>query len=126
MAMAPDPPGVAPTLIGSVQHALRLLEAVGAHHGGAPAKQLARETGLPLATAYHLLRTLVHEGYLRRQQGVFVLGEAAHRLAAGGAVQNRPGTDRRPDQPPRPLPPPAADGAARLGPPSGHGTERTG
>ena len=33
---------------------------------GAPAKQLARETGLPLATAYHLLRTLVHDGYLRK------------------------------------------------------------
>jgi hypothetical protein len=30
---------------------------VSAHENGAPAKQLARETGLPLATAYHLLRT---------------------------------------------------------------------
>ncbi|MEU2116606.1 helix-turn-helix domain-containing protein [Streptomyces sp. NPDC016459] len=79
----------APTLIGSVQRALRLLEAVASHEGGAPAKQLARETGLPLPTTYHLLRTLTHEGYLRREKGVFVLGEAAVRLAGGEAVQNR-------------------------------------
>ncbi|MET9931100.1 MULTISPECIES: helix-turn-helix domain-containing protein [unclassified Streptomyces] len=79
----------APTLIGSVQRALRLLEAVASHPDGAPAKQLARETGLPLPTTYHLLRTLTHEGYLLREKGVFVLGDAAVRLAADGAVQNR-------------------------------------
>ncbi|MEV7439780.1 IclR family transcriptional regulator [Streptomyces sp. NPDC056257] len=78
-----------PTLIGSVQRALRLLEAAGSHSGGAPAKQLAREAGLPLPTAYHLLRTLTHEGYLRREGGVFVLGDAAGRLAAGGLQQKR-------------------------------------
>jgi DNA-binding IclR family transcriptional regulator len=78
-----------PTLIGSVQRALRLLEAVGSHMDGAPAKQLAREAGLPLPTAYHLLRTLTHEGYLRRENGVFVFGPAAERLADGGARQNR-------------------------------------
>ncbi|MFD3934137.1 IclR family transcriptional regulator [Streptomyces sp. NPDC058611] len=78
-----------PTLIGSVQRALRLLEAVGSHSGGAPAKQLAREAGLPLPTAYHLLRTLTHEGYLRRENGVFVLGDAAARLACGGIQQKR-------------------------------------
>ncbi|MFE6783658.1 IclR family transcriptional regulator [Streptomyces sp. NPDC057677] len=79
----------APTLIGSVQRALRLLEAVASHADGAPAKQLARETGLPLPTTYHLLRTLTHEGYLLRDKGVFVLGDAAARLAGGGDVQNR-------------------------------------
>ncbi|MFE7510334.1 IclR family transcriptional regulator [Streptomyces sp. NPDC057540] len=79
----------APTLIGSVQRALRLLEAVASHADGAPAKQLARETGLPLPTTYHLLRTLTHEGYLVRDKGVFVLGDAAVRLAGGGDVQNR-------------------------------------
>ncbi|MGW4850019.1 IclR family transcriptional regulator [Streptomyces sp. NPDC004288] len=78
-----------PTLIGSVQRALRLLEAVASHAEGAPAKQLARETGLPLPTTYHLLRTLTHEGYLLRDKGVFVLGDAAARLAGGGDVQNR-------------------------------------
>ncbi|MFF0746816.1 IclR family transcriptional regulator [Streptomyces sp. NPDC004111] len=79
----------APTLIGSVQRALRLLEAVSDHPDGAPAKQLAREAGLQLPTAYHLLRTLTHEGYLRREQGVFVLGAAASRLGRGGSGQLR-------------------------------------
>ncbi|MFI0712623.1 IclR family transcriptional regulator [Streptomyces inhibens] len=74
-----------PTLIGSVQRALRLLEAVGAHPDGAPAKQLARETGLPLPTTYHLLRTLTHEGYLHRENGVFVFGEAAEVIGRSGA-----------------------------------------
>ncbi|MFF4318553.1 IclR family transcriptional regulator [Streptomyces sp. NPDC001568] len=78
-----------PTLIGSVQRALRLLEAAGSHAEGAPAKQLAREAGLPLPTAYHLLRTLTHEGYLRRVGGVFVLGPAAGRLAGAGLQQKR-------------------------------------
>jgi DNA-binding IclR family transcriptional regulator len=78
-----------PTLIGSVQRALRLLEAAGSHSEGAPAKQLAREAGLPLPTAYHLLRTLTHEGYLRRESGVFLLGDAAGRLADGGMQQKR-------------------------------------
>ncbi|MGW0856582.1 IclR family transcriptional regulator [Streptomyces sp. NPDC002690] len=81
----------APTLIGSVQRALRLLEAVGAHQDGAPAKQLAREAGLPLPTTYHLLRTLAHEGYLRRENGVFVLGAAAERMSGRAAEESRRG-----------------------------------
>ncbi|MEV7859828.1 helix-turn-helix domain-containing protein [Streptomyces hirsutus] len=77
-----------PTLIASVQRAFRLLEAVGAHETGAPAKQLAREAGLPLATAYHLLRTLAHDGYLRKlEDGGFVLGERLHTLHASGRGQ---------------------------------------
>lgn len=87
--MSPDRNAAVPTLIGSVQRALRLLEAASSHCGGAPAKQLAREAGLPLPTAYHLLRTLTHEGYLRREGGVFVLGDAAGRLADGGLQQKR-------------------------------------
>ncbi len=79
----------APTLIGSVQRALRLLEAAGSHPEGAPAKLLAREAAIPLPTAYHLLRTLTHENYLRREKGVFVLGEAIGRLAADESLQNR-------------------------------------
>ncbi|MFE9629103.1 IclR family transcriptional regulator [Streptomyces sp. NPDC006527] len=80
------------TLIGSVQRAMRLLETVAEHPYGAPAKQLARETGLALPTAYHLLRTLVHEGYLRREKGLFFLGEAAERLGSSGAAQKRRST----------------------------------
>ncbi|MFB7335371.1 helix-turn-helix domain-containing protein [Streptomyces adustus] len=70
-----------PTLITSVQRAFRLLEAVSGHVNGAPAKQLAREAELPLATAYHLLRTLVHDGYLRKlDDGGFVLGDKVQAL----------------------------------------------
>ncbi|MCG7206086.1 IclR family transcriptional regulator [Streptomyces arenae] len=77
-----------PTLIMSVQRAFRLLEAVSAHVNGAPAKQLARETGLPLATAYHLLRTLVHDGYLRKlDDGGFVLGDKLLTLHTAGQGQ---------------------------------------
>ncbi|MER6411611.1 helix-turn-helix domain-containing protein [Streptomyces humidus] len=79
-------------MIGSVQRAMRLLETVAEHEFGAPAKQLARETGLALPTAYHLLRTLVHEGYLRRDKGLFFLGEAAERLGSSGAAQKRRST----------------------------------
>ncbi|MYS70402.1 helix-turn-helix domain-containing protein, partial [Streptomyces sp. SID5926] len=75
-----------------MQRAMRLLERVAEHEYGAPAKQLARETGLALPTAYHLLRTLVHEGYLRRDKGLFFLGEAAERLSSSGAEQKRRST----------------------------------
>nr|WP_237519578.1 helix-turn-helix domain-containing protein [Streptomyces sp. HUCO-GS316] len=90
-APSPGQPNSA-TLIGSVQRAMRLLERVAEHQHGAPAKQLARETGLALPTAYHLLRTLVHEGYLRRDKGLFFLGEAAERLGSSGAQQKRRST----------------------------------
>ncbi|MEV7465541.1 IclR family transcriptional regulator C-terminal domain-containing protein [Streptomyces kronopolitis] len=77
-----------PTLITSVQRAFRLMEAVGAHEGGAPAKQLARETELPLATAYHLLRTLTHDGYIRKlEDGGYVLGDKLDTLQTGGRAQ---------------------------------------
>ncbi|BAC71980.1 transcriptional regulator [Streptomyces avermitilis] len=72
-----------------MQRAMRLLEAVAAREYGAPAKQLAREAGLALPTAYHLLRTLAHEGYLRREKGLFFLGEAAERLGSSGAQEKR-------------------------------------
>nr|WP_236580222.1 IclR family transcriptional regulator C-terminal domain-containing protein [Streptomyces sp. HM190] len=79
-------------MIGSVQRAMRLLEAVAQREHGAPAKQLARDAGLALPTAYHLLRTLVHEGYLRREKGLFFLGEATERLSNSGAQQKRRST----------------------------------
>ncbi|MGX2995928.1 IclR family transcriptional regulator [Streptomyces sp. JNUCC 64] len=87
--MTPDDP--VPTLIGSVRRALRLLEAAAARPGGAPAKQLAREAGVALPTAYHLLRTLVHEGYVCRERGVYRLSEATQRLGGAGVQQNRRG-----------------------------------
>lgn len=69
------------TLIASVQRALRLMEAVCDHEHGAPVKALACEAGLRLGTAYHLLRTLVYEGYLYRlADGSYVLGERVSSL----------------------------------------------
>lgn len=77
-----------PTLIVSVQRALHLLEALAAHDSGAPAKQLARESGLPIATTYHLLRTLVHEGYVRKiDGGVYVLGDRLDSIHSNGRRQ---------------------------------------
>ncbi|MFC4464791.1 IclR family transcriptional regulator [Streptomyces xiangluensis] len=91
----PNAPSTEPhptTLIGSVQRAMRLLESAARHEHGAPAKQLAREAQLALPTAYHLLRTLAHEGYLRREKGLFFLGEAAERLSSSAARQKRRST----------------------------------
>ncbi|WP_131742705.1 IclR family transcriptional regulator [Actinomadura roseirufa] len=77
-----------PTLIASVQRALHLLEAVASHSGGAPAKQLAREARLPLATTYHLLRTLAHEGYATRlPDGVWVIGDRVRSLHGRSRTQ---------------------------------------
>jgi DNA-binding IclR family transcriptional regulator len=77
-----------PTLIASVQRALHLMEAVASHPHGAPAKQLAREARLPLATTYHLLRTLTYEGYVSRMTGgVWVLGERLDALHGRGRSQ---------------------------------------
>jgi len=76
------------TLIGSVQRALRLLEAASVHEEGRPAKALAREVGLALGTTYHLLRTLTFEGYLRRlPNGNYVLGDGMSHLLHAGTYQ---------------------------------------
>ncbi|MEK9810416.1 MAG: helix-turn-helix domain-containing protein [Candidatus Nanopelagicales bacterium] len=73
----------APTLIQSVQRALHLVEAVSARHGRARPKELARDLGLSLPTTYHLLRTLTHEGYLKRlDDGSYVIGPALLQVAS--------------------------------------------
>lgn len=53
-------------LLGSVQRALRVLDVVSHAEDGVTAKAVARRAGLHLSTTYHLLNTLVHEGYLVR------------------------------------------------------------
>ncbi|GAA4831748.1 IclR family transcriptional regulator [Saccharopolyspora rosea] len=74
-----------PTLISSVQRAFRILDEVSRHPGGILAKAIAHRTGVPLPTTYHLLRTLVHEGYLvREDDGAFVLGARVAGLGAAG------------------------------------------
>jgi IclR family acetate operon transcriptional repressor len=85
-----------PTLIQSVQRALRLLEIIAEHGGRARAKEVARAAGLPLATTYHLLRTCAHEGWLQRlDDGSYVLGHRIdvvrrHGTAARGLALARP------------------------------------
>ncbi|WP_407554724.1 IclR family transcriptional regulator C-terminal domain-containing protein [Streptomyces sp. Pv4-95] len=79
-----------PILVASVQRAFRLMEVVSAHEGGAPAEQLAREAELPLTTTYNLLRTLVHDGYLRElEDGGYVLGGRLDTLQSGGREQRQ-------------------------------------
>jgi DNA-binding IclR family transcriptional regulator len=72
------------TLIQSLQRGLRLMEVVG-QRGRVHAKGLANATGIALPTTYHLLRTLVHEGYLVRvDDGSYVLGDQLEQVAAQG------------------------------------------
>lgn len=82
-----------PTLIESVRRALNLLDVVGAADRPLSAKILARRAGLAQPTAYHLLRTLVHEGYLAKIEGEgYVLGDRVAALAgrAGRTVRFHP------------------------------------
>ncbi|MFH9348749.1 IclR family transcriptional regulator [Kitasatospora sp. NPDC017646] len=58
----------------SLQHALRLLEAVDRHPDGATLVALARETSLGLPTVRQLAEILEIEGYLHCQDGGWVLG----------------------------------------------------
>ena len=71
-----------PTLIQSVQRALHVLEALADRGGRANVKQLAHAVGLTIPTAYHLVRTLSHEGYLvRHDDGTFTAGRRLTTLA---------------------------------------------
>jgi DNA-binding IclR family transcriptional regulator len=65
---------------------LHLLDAVGSSTKPASAKALARSSGLPLATTYHLLRTLVHEGYLRKLPDGYILGDRIQALSTPDAA----------------------------------------
>ncbi len=78
-----------PTLISSVRRALHLLDAVAASPRPATAKALSRATCQPLPTTYHLLRTLVHEGYLRRVDGGYVIGAHVATLGTQARAQLR-------------------------------------
>ena len=51
-------------LIGSVQRALRITELLAHHPEGLNAKQISLKLSLNISTCYHLINTLVHEGYV--------------------------------------------------------------
>ncbi|MEK8171036.1 IclR family transcriptional regulator C-terminal domain-containing protein [Streptomyces sp. M19] len=82
MALKPEP--TAP--FHSVQHALRVLEAVSKHTGGVTEIQLARETGVPVGNLAHLLRMLRREGYVEEiANQAYVAGEALAALGSAAA-----------------------------------------
>ncbi|SDS43016.1 IclR family transcriptional regulator [Microlunatus soli] len=62
------------TLIGSVQRALRLLDVVADASRPITVKALSSRSGLSLGTTYNLVRTLIHEGYLRGDHDGLLLG----------------------------------------------------
>ncbi|MFT4258828.1 IclR family transcriptional regulator [Microbacterium sp.] len=75
------------TLIGSVQRALSLVDIVANSARPVPVKSLAVSSGLTSGTTYNLVRTLVHEGYLRTEPDGVVLGARfpGFSAPAGGA-----------------------------------------
>jgi DNA-binding IclR family transcriptional regulator len=62
------------TLIASIRRAILLVDIVANSARPTPAKALARQTGLSLGTTYNIVRTLIHEGYLRNEPDGLVLG----------------------------------------------------
>jgi len=62
------------TLISSVQRALLLVDVVAEASRPLPVKALANKSGLSLGTTYNLVRTLIHEGYLRGDSDGLLLG----------------------------------------------------
>lgn len=67
-------PEAEPTLIGSVQRALRLVDIVANSPRPMPVKTLSAVTGLTTGTTYNLVRTLIHERYLTSEPDGLVLG----------------------------------------------------
>lgn len=69
------PIGKPSDLIQSASRALRIIDELGARPKGLTARNIARRCELPLATTYHLLRTLCYERYVEhRPNEAYVLG----------------------------------------------------
>lgn len=77
--------------IQSVERALALLESVAGDAGGMSARELAVQVGLPLPTAYHLLKTLELRGYLMRVDGTYRLGARIPALSEAYEREYQPG-----------------------------------
>lgn len=67
-------------LIQSVARALSILEVVGRHRGPIRAQQVQAASDLHLATAYHLLNTLVYAGYLSKDRAGYSLSSKVAEL----------------------------------------------
>lgn len=62
-------------MIQSASRALRIIDELGARPKGLTARNIARRCELPLATTYHLLRTLCYERYVEHHPNeLYVLG----------------------------------------------------
>lgn len=72
------------TLISSVQRALLLLDVVADASRPITVKALSSRSGLSLGTTYNLVRTLIHEGYLRGDHDGLLLGTRFPALAGQG------------------------------------------
>lgn len=87
---------MAETLIQSVQRAMRVVECVAGGSMPVSAKIIAHKTRLELSTVYHLLRTLVHDGYLiKNKNGDYFIGPRLDRVTSAKfqsslAVTSRP------------------------------------
>lgn len=72
----------------SVDRALDILEAIGAHGGQLSLSELAEQTHLPAPTAHRLLRTMIAKGYVRQlADRSYGLGEKL--IALGLAASQR-------------------------------------
>ncbi|GAA2897553.1 IclR family transcriptional regulator [Streptosporangium fragile] len=85
-----EPEAVKKTVLHTLERGLHVLEAVAAAEGTATAKVLSRRLGIKLGTCYHLLRTLLADGYVvRLPGGRYDVGHRAARL--GRHLQRRSG-----------------------------------
>jgi DNA-binding IclR family transcriptional regulator len=81
-------PGMPSNVLSTVQRGLRVLEVIAAEEG-LPTKEVARRLQLPLATTYHLVGTLIFEGYVQRMSdGGLILGDRLAGLL--DRLQHRP------------------------------------
>lgn len=85
---AARPATVSGSVLSTMQRGFRALEVI-ATEEGLPTKEVARRLGLPPATAYHIVATLVHEGYVwRMRDGGLILGDRLTGLL--NAMEHRP------------------------------------
>lgn len=71
-------------LLGTVRRALRVLDLFTLRPAPLSPRAIAQALDLNISTVYHVLNTLVHEGYLRRDSaGSYALGEKVPRLHHG-------------------------------------------
>jgi len=65
-----------------------ILEAAAASPGGLEAREIAERTGIPLSTAFRMMKFLAGAGYLCAREGRYTLGYGLLRLGAAASRQN--------------------------------------